>query len=195
MSRNFICSERFGNVHSPTALVGCGYPLRYLLAEGGRTLYVVFMGTKHIRDWLTDANVLQVGCAVFPLSVRARTRRFYHRMDINTLVHIMNTRRLVSEPDADCRSISTMSPVKRVKDLTSCNVLHTRLKVDIVVAIKVEHWDWLGFGIGCGKFTRLLVLHEGVATTLLHPRLPGVHTHIQSKYLSQSQICHREFSY
>eukprot|EP00976_Prorocentrum_cordatum_P104972 1194106-Prorocentrum_minimum.AAC.2 len=33
---------------------------KYLLAEGSGSLFVVFMGTKHIRDWLTDANVLQV---------------------------------------------------------------------------------------------------------------------------------------
>ena len=30
------------------------------MAEGDGVLYVVFMGTKHVRDWLTDANVRQV---------------------------------------------------------------------------------------------------------------------------------------
>jgi hypothetical protein len=30
------------------------------VAEGDGILFVVFMGTKHIRDWLTDANVRQV---------------------------------------------------------------------------------------------------------------------------------------
>ncbi|KAK3262786.1 hypothetical protein CYMTET_28376, partial [Cymbomonas tetramitiformis] len=33
---------------------------RYLVAAGGEALYLAFMGSKHARDWLTDANALQV---------------------------------------------------------------------------------------------------------------------------------------
>lgn len=37
-----------------------GAGARYMLAEGDGVLFVVFMGTKHVRDWLADANALQV---------------------------------------------------------------------------------------------------------------------------------------
>lgn len=30
-----------------------------MLGDDGQTLYVVFMGTKHMRDLLSDANFLQ----------------------------------------------------------------------------------------------------------------------------------------
>ncbi|KAL2611034.1 hypothetical protein R1flu_022726 [Riccia fluitans] len=34
-------------------------PHRYCLAEGGDTLFAAFSGTKHIKDYLTDVNIIQ----------------------------------------------------------------------------------------------------------------------------------------
>ncbi|KAL0042211.1 hypothetical protein WJX77_006257 [Trebouxia sp. C0004] len=39
--------------------VAASVPHRYMLGDDGQSLYVVFMGTKHMRDLLADANVLQ----------------------------------------------------------------------------------------------------------------------------------------
>lgn len=35
------------------------FACRYVLGDDGQSLYVVFMGTKHMRDLLADANFLQ----------------------------------------------------------------------------------------------------------------------------------------
>ena len=37
----------------------CMWLHRYMLADDGQSLYVVFMGTKHMRDLLADANLFQ----------------------------------------------------------------------------------------------------------------------------------------
>jgi len=44
-------------LHSHLAELLFGY--RYMLGDDGQSLYVVFMGTKHMRDLLADANFLQ----------------------------------------------------------------------------------------------------------------------------------------
>ena len=43
------------------AFVGlqCWSACRYMLGDDGQSLYMVFMGTKHMRDLISDANFLQ----------------------------------------------------------------------------------------------------------------------------------------
>ena len=53
-----LCIKCLGGINY-SLFLNIQMPYRYMLGDDGQSLYVVFMGTKHMRDLLADANLLQ----------------------------------------------------------------------------------------------------------------------------------------
>ncbi|BBN16438.1 hypothetical protein MPTK1_7g06310 [Marchantia polymorpha subsp. ruderalis] len=77
---------------------------RYLLAEGGDTLFAAFSGTKHIKDYLTDANILQ--------------EALFHEDDV-----IDNTQEELDGSDGKVLGQGNLKPSGGSKDLSSVSTV------------------------------------------------------------------------
>eukprot|EP00854_Cymbomonas_tetramitiformis_P011652 gene11653-13762_t len=75
--RRVLNGTQSGRYEASSDGVDCGFGQdRYLVAAGGEALYLAFMGSKHARDWLTDANALQARSSDYKALVGVKARGY-----------------------------------------------------------------------------------------------------------------------